>query len=187
MVKQPKHLVIIPGVGDDHPLYHVGATLFLLWGYSTHVVPFGWNSNDPATYEPKFQALEAAIAALEGEIYLLGVSAGGTVAVSCLAAHSDKITRAATLSSPLKPYSTPGNPLIELAIDRAKADIDAMPDTLRQRLLSVHAIRDQVVPVNLSQPPGVPSKTIFIVRHVPSIVLGLTLLGFLFVRFFRKR
>ena len=68
-----------------------------------------------------------------------------------------------------------------------QADIDAMPDTLRQRLLSVHAIRDQVVPVNLSQPPGVPSKTIFIVRHVPSIVLGLTLLGFLFVRFFRKR
>lgn len=182
-----KHLIIIPGIGDDHPVYHKGAWIFRLWGFKTQVHVFGWDSADAASYEQRINGLSTLVHDLDGEVYLLGVSAGGSAAVNSFAMLPEKVTRAATLCSPLAAFSSRINPLLAASIARTEDHLANMPHTQKQRLLSVHAFFDPVVPIRLSKPAGIKNVTLPVILHPVTIYLGLTVFSGLIAGFFKQR
>ena len=182
-----KHLIIIPGVGDDHPVYHKGARVFALFGFAPQIYVFGWDSADPGSYEQRMQALTAMIQNLKGKVYVLGVSAGGSAAVNCFAQLPRKITKVVTLCSPLSAFSTPINPLLAVSISHTEQHLSDMAAETKQRLLSLHALFDTVVPVRLSKPVGVRSRVLPAILHPVTIFLGLTLFAGVTSRFFKQR
>lgn len=182
-----KHLLIIPGIGDDHPVYHKGARVFRMFGFTPEVYVFGWNSGDPSSYESRIAELNQYITGLDGEIYILGVSAGGSVAVNSFAAAGSKVRKVVTLCSPLAPFSSRVNPLLAVSLDRTEDTLRDMSVDQRQRILSLHAIFDPVVPTRLSKPDGVHARTLPSVLHPVTIFLGLTGFAGISSRFFKQR
>lgn len=182
-----KNLLIIPGIGDDHPVYHKGARVFRMFGFTPEVYVFGWNSGDPNSYESRIAQLNQHIAKLEGDVYILGVSAGGSAAVNSFAAADSRVRKVVTLCSPLAPFSSRVNSLLAVSIDHTQDAIRNMSAERRQRILSLHAIFDPVVPTRLSKPHGVHARTLPSVLHPVTIFLGLTVFAGISNRFFKQR
>jgi pimeloyl-ACP methyl ester carboxylesterase len=186
-MKMTKHLIIIPGVGDDHPVYRKGARVFAMFGFTPHIHVFGWDSADAASYDGRMKILNAFVASLDGEVFLLGVSAGGSAAVNSFAMLPQKITKTVVLCAPLSAFSTRVNPLLAVSIEHTERYLRAMPVEVKQRLLSLHALFDPVVPTRLSKPIGVHSKTLPSILHPVTIFLGLTVFAVVIARFFKQR
>lgn len=182
-----KHLIIIPGIGDDHPVYHKGARVFAMLGFTPQVHIFGWDSANPSSYDLRIGTLNDVVKKLDGEVYLLGVSAGGSAAVNSLAMMPENITKVVTLCSPLLHFSSRVNPLLAVSIEHTEAHLVAMSSDTKRRLLSLHALFDSVVPVRLSKPDGVHAKTLPVILHPVAIFLGLTLFAGVSARFFKQR
>ncbi len=182
-----RQLVIIPGIGDSHSIYTVAAKWFSLFGFTSHISAFGWNSADSSSHDERLRQLVAVVDGLDGAVYLLGVSAGGTVAVSCLSKRPEKIAKVATLCSPLLPFSYRINPLLEVAITRLQPKLKAMDEPTKQKILSVRAIYDQTVPTRLSQPNGIRNVVLPSAVHAVTIFLGLTVMNFPILSFFKQR
>jgi pimeloyl-ACP methyl ester carboxylesterase len=185
-MKQPAHLIIIPGVGDDHWVYHLGAWIFARRGFTSHIYVFGWNSADPASYAPRMDTLDKYVRQLAGPVHLLGVSAGGTAAVTALA-RNEHIHRVATLCSPLSSFRNRVNPLLEVAIADLTAKLADMPEATKHKIHSFHAIFDQVVDVRQSKVPEIANSTVPSALHAVTIFLGLSLLHWPIARFLHKR
>jgi pimeloyl-ACP methyl ester carboxylesterase len=181
-----KHLIIIPGVGDDHPVYHKGARVFAWLGFEPQVHVFGWNSADAASYSTRIAQLNSLVSSLKGEVFLLGVSAGGSAAVNCFAILPNKITKTVTLCSPLMAFSSRINPLLAVSIEHTEKYLAVLPAEAKQRLLSLHAVFDTVVPIRLSKPGGVRSKILPSILHPITIFLGLTVFAGVISRFFKQ-
>ena len=181
-----RHLIIIPGVGDDHPVYHKGARVFRVLGFKAQVYVFGWDSADLSSYDTRIAALNEHIAKLPGEVYLLGVSAGGSAAVNSFALLPEKVIKTVTLCSPLAHFSSRVNPLLAVSIEQTEKFLAAMKPGVKQRLLSLHAIYDPVVPVRLSKPSGVRARTLPSILHPITIFLGLTLFARFSSHFFKQ-
>ena len=182
-----KHLIIIPGIGDDHPVYHKGVRMFSMFGYAPQVHIFGWNSADPSSYDARLQQLNSFVDTLEGEIYLIGVSAGGSVAANCLATMPNKVTKVATLCSPLAAFSSRVNPLLAVSIEETERHLAEMPAETKNRILSLHALYDPIVATHLSKPLGVKSVTLPTILHGATIFLGLTIFSTRINHFFKQR
>jgi pimeloyl-ACP methyl ester carboxylesterase len=182
-----KHLIIIPGIGDDHPVYHKGARVFAMLGFNAHIHVFGWDSADSSSYPQRIKALADFVQSLDGEVFLLGVSAGGSAAVNCLAMLPEKVTKVVTLCSPLSAFLSRVNPLLAVSIEHTEQGIATMPVETRQRLLSLYALLDTVVPTRLSKPVGVQHKRLPSILHPVTIFLGLTLFANVSARFFKQR
>jgi pimeloyl-ACP methyl ester carboxylesterase len=182
-----KHLIIIPGIGDDNPAYHIGARVFALLGFAPQIHSFGWNSADPSSYNHRIELLNEVVAQLDGEVYILGVSAGGSAAVNCLAMVPNKVTKVVTLCAPLAHFSSRINPLLAASIEHTEEHLAAMNADTKCRLLSLHAIVDTLVPIRLSKPDDVQSKALPAILHPITIFLGLTLFAGVSARFFKQR
>jgi len=184
-----RQLILIPGVGDDHWVYHAGARIFGIFGFEVHIHVFGWDSADPASYERRMRDIDDFVRSLsvDGPVYLLGVSAGGPVAVSELAKYSPGIVKVATLCSPLSAFSYRVNPLLEVAIQDVESVLSSMSDADKLKILSVRALVDNVVPVRLSQPAGIRTAIVPSFIHAVSIFLGQTIGSYPILRFFKQR
>ena len=182
-----KHLLIIPGVGDDHPVYHKAARVFAMFGFKPQVHVFGWDSADTDSYQHRMKALNATVKGLTGKVYLLGVSAGGSAALNSFAMLPERITKTATLCSPLSSFSTRVNPLLEVSLRHTEEFLTNMPPSQKIRLLSVHALFDPVVPIRLSKPIGVKQLALPSVLHAVTIFLGLTIFAGRIAHFFKQR
>lgn len=181
-----KHLIIIPGIGDNHYMYSIGVFVFRLFGFSPQVYVFGWDDNDPETYSKKYIAFTEMLAELEGQRYLLGVSAGGSVASTVALLTPDLVTKAVTLCSPLISFKTPVNLLLQVSLRQNEMQLQQYRPYV-ENIVSLHAIRDEVVPIELSKPPQVQTHTMPSFLHVPSIVFGLTVYAPVVAHFLKQR
>ncbi|MFZ1484306.1 MAG: alpha/beta hydrolase [Candidatus Saccharimonadales bacterium] len=181
-----KHLIIIPGIGDDHFIYRLGVVAFRLLGFSPQVYVFGWDDNDPETYSKKYIALTETLAGLDGQRYILGVSAGGSVASTVALLTPDLVTKVVTLCAPLTPFKSPVNPLLEVSLRQNSMQLQQYKPYV-ENIVSLHAHRDEVVPIQLSKPPQIQTHTMPSILHVPSIVFGLTIYAPVVAHFLKQR
>lgn len=179
-----QHLIIIPGLGDDHPAYHLSASLFRRYGYDTHISIVGWNGPPSSYVERKRDAL-SLIDSLTGDIYLLGVSAGGTMALALFAERKDRVVRVATLCSPYTYLYDHEGELLGCALADLATSLVSLSDRFPD-IRSYHGIYDGVVQTRLSKYEGIQNVTIPFVKHALTIFLGLTLYVPSIVRFLRK-
>lgn len=179
-----KHLVFIPGLGDRHWAYEVAAVYGKIKGYTTHIHPIGWE--DSAQYlEHKQENFLKFIRTLQGEVYVVGVSAGGSFAAGMYLAHPREFKKVVTLCSPYTRITEKPSSLLRKALEYLETRQQSITAS-QTNLLSIYALYDNVVPKYSSKPSHIPAIQILGLFHAPSILLGLTVLSKPLYSFFRK-
>jgi pimeloyl-ACP methyl ester carboxylesterase len=187
MAERHPILIMIPGLGDAVDVYQVFARRWMRLGYEVQVVSFGW-ADTTAALDGKLQSFLEALDALgDNELYVIGVSAGGTAAINLLAARPERVRRVITICAPLDTMSSLRNPLLAESISRAKTQLAALPPDQRQRILSVYALYDQVVDPKLSAIAGVQHHRLLSIIHAPTIFVALMFYARSLNRFLRQR
>ena len=175
------HLILIPGLGDRKWLYKLVCPVWRARGFRPHVFAFGWEdtAND---YHKKQNRLHDYIRNLEGDVYLIGASAGGVAVLNALAMDSsDRIKAVATIATPYVYRQRLKNETLARAIDELSNNLPAMQAKFT-RITSFYGIYDQVVSPNDSQPDDsefadVNYQQLPTFGHGLTIAAGLTMFG----------
>lgn len=174
MTKERPLLIIIPGVGDDLPIYQTFARRWNRLGFDTHIISFGWIEHHAQLW-PKMEAFLKQLDAFgDRPLYIIGVSAGGSAAIQLLR-HKSTIKKVITVCAPLDTFPNLQNPLLVESIAETKRHLQAMDTSQKQRILSVYALYDNVVDTRLSRPGGIATKRVFAIIHAPAIFISLML------------
>lgn len=179
-----KNLVLIPGLGDRHWAYGVAAAYGRWKGYTTHIHVIGW-SEDAKLLTQKQREFMSFIRTLEGGVYVVGISAGGSFAAGMYLSHPHDFKKVVTLCSPYQRITEKPTSLLRKAIDYLESQ-RANLTTDQNNLLSIYACYDNVVPKYSSKPRYIPNAQIYSFFHAPSILLGLTVLSRPLYSFFKK-
>lgn len=178
-------LVIIPGLGDRSGWYTLFAAVWWLRGFRPRIFTFGWEVRTEI-YEQKFDFLMKYIDRLPSdEVYIIGVSAGGTAAVQALYARPNKVKKVVTISSPYGIYEPVENRPLLSSLELLKEQLPLMPPELKARILSIHGWRDSRVHPEWSRADGIVTSKIFAFGHGPSIFAALVLYPGRIKRFFK--
>lgn len=184
MPQSSPKLIIVPGIGDDTQVYYSFARRWNRLGYDAHVISFKW-VDIHAALEKSMEAFLQQLDQYRNEpVYMIGISAGGTAVVNALALRNN-VKKVITVCSPLATMPNLRNPLLMESIGQVENNLAALPDEQKRRILSVHAIYDQVVDPKLSRVSGIQSKCIPSIIHAPTIFLAMTLYARLLNRFFK--
>lgn len=179
-------LVIIPGIGDRSRAYELFAWVWRRRGYEVHVLPFGW-SHFYADINTKTQdflhALDKAIG--KRDIYMIGVSAGGTAAVHAYSKRQS-IQRVVAVSTPFAEFEKIENRLLADSILAARRDLEGFSKDEKANILTVYGLYDQTVPVWMSQYADLPKKRVWAVIHAPIIFVALTFASGKLSRFLKR-
>lgn len=139
------HLILIPGLGDRKWLYQLVCPIWRARGFCPHVFAFGWEGAVD-NYNYKQNLLNNYIRNLEGDVYLIGASAGGVAALNALAMDSsDRIKAVATIATPYVYRQRLKNETLARAISELASNLPNMQAKLA-RIASFYSTRDQVVP-----------------------------------------
>lgn len=138
------NLILIPGLGDRKWLYRLVCPLWRARGFCPHVFTFGWEGAVD-NYNYKQNRLNNYIRNLNGDVYLIGASAGGVAALNALAMDSsDRIKAVATIATPYVYRQRLKNETLAQAIDELSNNLPAMQAKFT-RITSFYSIHDQVV------------------------------------------
>lgn len=138
------NLILIPGLGDRKWLYQLVCPIWRARGFCPHVFTFGWEvaAND---YYKKQNRLNNYIRNLEGDVYIIGASAGGVAALNALVMdNSDRIKGVATIATPYVYRQRLKNETLARAISELASNLPNMQAKLA-RITSFYGIHDQVV------------------------------------------
>lgn len=141
-----QHLILIPGLGDRKWLYRLVCPVWRLRGFQTHVLAFGWE-DAASNYHEKQTRLNNYVRSLDGDVYLIGASAGGMAALHALTADNDKIKGVATIATPYIYRQKLQNNFLEQAITELATALPQIQSS-RARITSFYGVYDQVVPLN---------------------------------------
>jgi len=132
------------------------------------------------------ERLNAYIKNLDGPLYVIGVSAGGTAAINALAGNPN-ITKVVTVCTPYTPSPHRPNKLIAHSIRHTRQTLAAMSGKTKTTILSLYALYDQVVPAAHNRPPGIRVKRLLAVGHGPAIATALFLYSWSIRSFFVRQ
>ena len=183
------HLILIPGLGDRKWLYRLVCPVWRLRGFRTHVFAFGWEDT-ASNYQEKQTRLNDYVRSLDGDVYIIGASAGGMAALHALAADNDKIKGVATIATPYIYRQKLQNNFLEQAITELATALPQIQAS-HARITSFYGVYDQVVPPNDSHLDNIHSVKQLIggrianitheqlptVGHGLTIATGLTIFG----------
>ena len=139
------HIILIPGLGDRKWLYQLVCPLWRARGFRPHVFTFGWE--DPTSnYHDKQNRLNNYICDLNGDIYIIGASAGGVAVLNALSMdNNDRIKGIATIATPYVYRQRLKNDTLARAISELASNLPGMQAKFT-RITSFYSTRDQVVP-----------------------------------------
>ena len=141
------NLILIPGLGDRKWLYRLVCPIWRARGFRVCVFTFDWKGTANAYYK-KQDRLHDYIRNLEGDVYLIGASAGGAAALNALAMDSnDRIKAVATIATPYVYRRRLKNETLARAISELASNLPGMQAKF-MRITSFYSIHDQVVPPN---------------------------------------
>jgi len=181
-----KYLIIIPGLGDRKWLYSFVKPIWVLLGFKTHVLKYGWNSDVTESCVAQQSLVDFIDTIHSNNVYIIGVSAGGMAAVNTLTSSSSKVMKVATICSPYSPIPGLNNQLIISSSSQLQLSLQTMSQDVKNKILAIYSRYDQVVSVQYCRPLGIKTKVIRIIGHGPSIVFSLTVLSQFIKHFFLK-
>ena len=184
-----QNLILIPGLGDRKWLYRLVCPMWRLCGFRTHVFAFGWEYT-ASNYHEKQICLNNYVRSLDGDVYIIGASAGGMAALHALAGDNGKIKGVATIATPYIYRQKLQNNFLEQAIaELATALLQIQSKSTH--ITSFYGVYDQVVPPNDSHLDNIHSVKQLIggrianitheqlptIGHGLTIAAGLTIFG----------
>ena len=163
--------------------------MWRLRGFRTHVFAFGWEDT-ASNYHEKQTCLNDYARSLDGDVYIIGASAGGMAALHALAGDNGKIKGVATIATPYIYRQKLQNNFLEQAIAELATELPQI-QSKSTRITSFYGVYDQVVPPNDSHLDNIHSVKQLIggrianitheqlptVGHGLTIATGLTIFG----------
>jgi pimeloyl-ACP methyl ester carboxylesterase len=176
------HVVYVPGLGDTAVRgQRLALRLWRTYGYYGHCHPVVWNNNE--SFDGKLEGVLKAVDELLTEGYtvsLMGASAGASMVLHAYALRKDKLAGVVLVCGELgeikaiKPAYFEKNPAFKTSMER-------LPETLRQltpedrlRVMSIHPLFDETVPIKDTQLDGARMFTTISFGHAFTIGLTLT-------------
>jgi pimeloyl-ACP methyl ester carboxylesterase len=133
--------------------------------------------DDQAPFQPKLERLIAQIDRSEGQVVLVGVSAGATAALIAYSERPTRVHAVVTICGRIRGGSVehlrPRSPSFVEAVERLKEVEPTLTRAERRRILTLHPLSDGVVSVEAASLPGAENRTIPSVGHLASIVFAL--------------
>lgn len=174
-------LIIIPGLGDRAKLHRLVTPLWRLLGYEPYIFSFGWE-DVTEDFTTALKRLTDYIDNLQtARLNIIGISAGGTAAVNALADRPQTIRRIVTVATPYSYRPHLKNQKLRDSIDHLNLDAHG----LKEKILSMHGLHDQTVPVHTSKPTGIRTRQVCMSGHVSIIVVCLTVYSVAIRRFLK--
>lgn len=141
---------------------------------------FGWE-DAASNYHDKQNRLNNYICNLNGDIYIIGASAGGVAALNALVVDDGKVKGVTTIATPYMYRQRLKNKVLVRAIDELFNNLSAIQAKLA-RATSFYGMCDQVVPPIDSQPSDskladVNYQQLPTFGHGLTIAAGLTMFG----------
>ena len=179
-------LIIIPGLGDRKWLYSLVKPIWYFLGFKTYIYKYGWNNNKDRNSDI-YQNLVSFIDQIKSEqIYILGVSAGGTAAINILATRCEKIQKVVTICTPYLQVPRLNNSQIVSSVNQLQLTLQNMDEPTKNKILAIYSPYDQIVSQKYRNPTDIKSKRIITVGHNLSIVFSMTILSGYIKNFFKK-
>ena len=191
-MKRHTHIIYVPGLGDRYdPLRRACLWLWRLYGVRVTMVPMQWTSDEE--YVDKRMRVEKMLAEVVSErVVLVGESAGGSMALSVYATHTNVVAGAMTLcgkntrSDNVAPRIYARNPAFRESMLQAESSVHALSKVQRGKFVSVVPLYDPTVPVQQTLIPDCQKMTLLAVGHFLSILAMLTIYGPLVTRRAKK-
>jgi len=192
-----KHAIIyITGLGDHHPTLQ--SLAIKGWNIFRGISPelFQNNWSDKRSFQEKRDRLLARIDELAGQGYivsLVGTSAGASMALTAFALRKKDISGVVCICGKInRPESVSkayyaANPAFKESMYQLGDRLKELNARDKRKIVSIHPLYDQTVPVKDTYIEGVKSSRIPTVFHVPSIALCLTIFSFVVVSFLKKQ
>ncbi len=193
------HLVMIPGLNDQE-FFQKKAMDFVAWywkryGVGCHVVAPNWEDGEP--FAPKLKSVLKEIDLLAGKGYdvsIVGVSAGGSVALNAFAMRKDVVKGVVNGTGRLK-AGVGVRPSLEWAARNSRSFKESVlmfekknEQTLsrndRKRVMTLRPVLDEIVPSSTVAVSGADNRVMPVVGHLlggafVGLVLGGKIVAFL--------
>lgn len=190
----PHHVIYVPGLGDAKPRGQKLVTR--LWrplGVRGHYVPMHWAIDEP--WEAKLARLLQAIDELSrtGTVSLVGTSAGASAVLQAFALRKQAVAGVVCICGKINHPETVNpdyyteNPAFKVALAQLQVALPGLTVADRARILSIHPLKDTVVPPPDTILPGAHERTIFSAGHPFSIFVALTFGAPGFIRFLKRQ
>lgn len=181
-----KRVIIIPGLGDNEPLYRLVLPFWWLAGFRGSVYAFNWNQDD-GKFTDRFNALLDHIQSFpkHDQLYVIGCSAGGVPALLSLQALPKKVVAAVAIASPLHKTYPSLNKTLNAGFLALKK-VQFKPNVLK-KFLSVYGQKDEIIALHHSQLPGAHCTQTKTKGHIAIIAHALTLGSRPIIRFLKNR
>lgn len=188
------YAIYVPGLGDHKSQGQELVTrLWRVFGVRGAYQPMRWS--DKGAFKPKFQKLLDRIDQLErggNKVSLVGTSAGASVVVAAYAERKDKVSGAVCICGKInRPESVNPkyfvvNPAFKDSLAAAQQALQQLSTKDRRRILSLHPLWDELVPVADTIIPGTKERVIPSVGHGLSIFCALTFGAYGIMRFLKR-
>lgn len=178
------HLIIIPGLGDDVKWINWATKGWSRFGITPHVESAHWKDIDESVgvkIERLVKSMDVYLA--DGEVSLLGISAGGGLVLNAYCLRKDKIQKMVVVSGRMREGID--KPSLREAAREHKAFYNSvifaednetrLTDLDRKKFLTTRGLQDNTVPVSTTPIEGVRNVQIPAIGHLPSIVGALTI------------
>jgi pimeloyl-ACP methyl ester carboxylesterase len=153
-----------------------------MYGLEPHYHAMHWG--DGEAFAPKLDRVLAEIDELKSQGYtvsLVGSSAGAGAVLNAYAQRKDAIAGVVYICGKIQNAQTihertyQRNPAFRQSLDMLQGSIRSFSPQELDRILSIHPLRDGLVPVPDTKIPGVKEKTIYTIGHAFSIGFALIL------------
>ncbi|HZP55362.1 MAG TPA: alpha/beta hydrolase [Candidatus Saccharimonadales bacterium] len=170
-------VIYVPGLGDNRKYWQPQILwLWRLFGLKVHFLAMGWA--DEEKFSSKLERLLDKIDELKNDkntLSLVGVSAGASAVINAYAARSKDVNKVILICGKVNnPQAV--NPMYYQKNPAFKESLFAVGDSLkkiskneRHRIMSIHPLKDFLVPVEDTKIDGAIEKTVPTTGHILSI------------------
>lgn len=194
-MRRQYHLIYIPGLGDNKARgQKFIVRTWSIYGAHGHCYQMRWG--DGELFEPKFKRLMTEIDELISRGYkvsLIGSSAGASAVLKAYAERKESLSGVAIICGKVQNIETVSpeyfkrNPAFEGALKSLPDILLSLPKRYRTRILSIHPIYDETVPINDTEIEDAQMATIPTFGHALSIALSLIFFSPYIIHFLKKQ
>lgn len=173
-------VIYLPGLGGRYDRQRQLALRFWPKRYNARLLPMHWTSEE--SYQDKKARVHAAVEQARGQVILIGESAGAAIGLVVASenprvkfiAYCGKIGGAASTGEEYYERVPAFRELLPQADDVRHA----MGESLQSRVVTVRAYKDLFLSERDTSIPGVRDIVLPSIGHLPTIIVGLTLMRY---------
>jgi pimeloyl-ACP methyl ester carboxylesterase len=188
-----RHIIYLPGLGDDKPFQRLLVSWWWMLGVKVHYHHTGWSDKNE-TFEDKLQRLLDQIDALTTSgrtVSLIGTSAGASMALNAYSVRKEHIRRVVLVCGKIQHIETVSddyyrqNPAFRGSLELLGSSLRRLTKVDTAKMLIVQPEYDDVVAREDMIIPGVSVMPISTSGHAKSIAAALTIYAPRLVQFLK--